>query len=100
MPSSGVITTRRFLGICLPPRLATSRRNTTSPFMYRRSLGVPPSPVPRRRMGNPVFFDWTWHADLWRLAEVTGILEMTSDLDIYRSAHLLIKRHGDDAPTG
>ena len=22
---------------------------------------------------------------------------MTSDLDIYRSAHLLIKRHGDDA---
>jgi len=25
---------------------------------------------------------------------------MTSDLDIYRSAHLLIKRHGDDAPTG
>ncbi len=23
---------------------------------------------------------------------------MTSDLDIYRSAHLLIKRHGDDAP--
>jgi hypothetical protein len=51
-------------------------------------------------MGNPVFFDWTWHADLWRLAEVTGILEMTSDLDIYRSAHLLIKRHGDDAPTG
>ena len=23
---------------------------------------------------------------------------MTSDLDIYRSAHLLIERHGDDAP--
>ncbi len=23
---------------------------------------------------------------------------MTSDLDIYRAAHLLIKRHGDDAP--
>ncbi len=23
---------------------------------------------------------------------------MTSDLDVYRSAHLLIKRHGDDAP--
>jgi len=23
---------------------------------------------------------------------------MTSDLDIYRSAHLLIKRYGDDAP--
>ena len=22
---------------------------------------------------------------------------MTSDLDIYRAAHLLIKRHGDDA---
>ncbi len=25
-------------------------------------------------------------------------LAMTSDLDIYRSAHLLIKRDGDDAP--
>ena len=25
-------------------------------------------------------------------------MEMTSDLDIYRAAHLLIKRHGDDAP--
>ena len=25
---------------------------------------------------------------------------MTSDLDIYRAAHLLIKPHGDDAPTG
>ncbi len=23
---------------------------------------------------------------------------MTSNLDIYRAAHLLIKRHGDDAP--
>ncbi len=23
---------------------------------------------------------------------------MTSDIDIYRSAHLLIERHGDDAP--
>ncbi len=23
---------------------------------------------------------------------------MTSDLDVYRSAHLLIERHGDDAP--
>ncbi len=23
---------------------------------------------------------------------------MTSDLDIYRCAHLLIERHGDDAP--
>ncbi len=23
---------------------------------------------------------------------------MTSDLDVYRSAHLLIVRHGDDAP--
>ncbi len=23
---------------------------------------------------------------------------MTSDLDTYRAAHLLIKRHGDDAP--
>ncbi len=23
---------------------------------------------------------------------------MTSDLDIYRAAHLLIERHGDDAP--
>jgi len=25
---------------------------------------------------------------------------MTSDIDTYRAAHLLIKRHGDDAPTG
>ncbi len=23
---------------------------------------------------------------------------MTSDLDVYRAAHLLIERHGDDAP--
>ncbi len=23
---------------------------------------------------------------------------MTSELDVYRAAHLLIKRHGDDAP--
>ncbi len=26
--------------------------------------------------------------------------KMTSDIDIYRAAYLLIKRHGDDAPTG
>ncbi len=25
-------------------------------------------------------------------------MPVTSDLDIYRSAHLLIERHGDDAP--
>ncbi len=25
-------------------------------------------------------------------------MPMTSDLDVYRSAHLLIERHGDDAP--
>ena len=24
---------------------------------------------------------------------------MTSDLDIYRSAHVLVKHHGEDAPT-
>ncbi len=25
-------------------------------------------------------------------------MPVTSDLDVYRSAHLLIERHGDDAP--
>ncbi len=25
---------------------------------------------------------------------------MTPDLDIYRSANLLVKQHGEDAPTG
>ena len=26
------------------------------------------------------------------------MVPVTSDLDVYRAAHLLIKRHGDDAP--
>ena len=29
----------------------------------------------------------------------TRLKIMTSDLDIYRSANLLIKQHGEDAPT-
>ncbi len=33
----------------------------------------------------------------WRRVPA-GLVPVTSDLDVYRAAHLLIKRHGDDAP--